>query len=288
MNTKWLPIVIALVVALVAGVAALKIVGSRNAPPPSATNQPAVQQKTIVQEVETERVYVARKPIAVGAVIDASMIDTQPWPRHLLLDQFIVGAAEGGKLEGMVARSAFQSREPFIADKLANPNDPSLVSASIADGMRLLTIAVDAVSGLSGFVIPGDRVDILLTRQVEDPNSQSNAGAGNFRQNNQEIVTQTLATNIRVLAVDQSLGSNADGQISIPSTVSLEVHPEEAHRIVLGEEAGRLLLLLRGFNEDQAAEEALIARESGLLTSSSSKKRGNPDVLVIRGVAATQ
>lgn len=290
MNTKWLPIVIALVVAIFAGFVALKLVGNRQTPPPAPVQPVVSQQQPATQEVETDRVYVARKPIAVGTVIDSSMIDTQPWPRHLLLDQFVVGVAEGNKLKGMIARSAFQPREPFISSKLANPNDPSLISAALSEGMRLVTISVDAVSGLAGFIYPGDRVDILLTREVEKEGKVDEVEQR--RGQNKEMVTQTLATNIKVLAVDQRADSATQGQMTIPSTVSLEVVPEAAHRIALGEETGRLLLLLRGFDDDMESDTALVAREAGLLaaspSSSGKRKRQNPDVMVIRGVVASE
>lgn len=287
MNTKWLPIIIALVVAIVAGFIALKMMAAKQTPPPSpTTQQPTVQQQPIIEEVETDRVYVARKPIPVGTVIDGSMIDTQPWPRHLVLDQFIVGADEGNKLSGMIAKSSFQAREPFISSKLANPSDPSLISASLSEGMRLVTISVDAISGLAGFVHPGDHVDILLTREVEK--EEYVTATAQRRGQDKELLTQTLATNIKVLAVDQRAGADAQDKKTIPSTVSLEVSPEAAHRIALGEESGRLLLLLRGF-EDAAGEDALVAREAGLLaTTGSGNRRRSPDVMVIRGVEAAQ
>lgn len=303
MNTKWMPIIIALVVAIFAGFVALKIVGSGQEAPPQPVQTAQPKTRTIVEKVETETIYVARKPIGVGEVIDSTMIDSQPWPQHLLLDQFVVGGDAAEELVGMIARSAFQSREPFILEKLADPNDPSVISASLSDGMRLVTISVDAVSGLAGFVFPGDRVDILLTREAEKPGEMSEAEMR--RGQNKEMITQTLATNIKVLAVDQSAGVEG-GDMRIPSTVSLEVAPDAAHRIALGEEAGRLLLLLRGFEEATLGDEALIARESGLLAqtdmpappssapsqpiiqNTTNKKRQSPGVLVIRGVESSE
>jgi pilus assembly protein CpaB len=288
MNTKWMPIVIALTVAIIAGFVALKLVGSKSAPPPQPVVQQQVQQQPVIQEVKTERVYVARKSIPVGTVIDASMIDTQPWPQHLLLSQFIV-VGDDALVEGRVARSAFQSREPFIKDKLANPNDPSLIAAALDEGMRLVTISVDAVSGLSGFVAPGDRVDVLLTREIEKESGGESADRS-YRAVAREKLTQTLASNIKVLAVDQRAGAEGSGRISIPSTVSLEVSPEEAHRVALGAEAGVLSLLLRGLDGSSVVEGVLVARESGLLSegggvsSSGGKRKEGSGVVVIRGV----
>src|SRR3954471_22194706 len=118
---RFVLLLVAAVIAIVAGIAALQFSG-KNAPMPGQSAPVAVSQNPSVSTVE---VLVAKAPIPVGTTIDESMVDRQPWPENLVLDGFIVSGGKNANIIGKVARSAFQEREPFMADKLANPNDPS-------------------------------------------------------------------------------------------------------------------------------------------------------------------
>ncbi len=288
---KWLPLVVALAVAAFAGVMALQFMGGGD-PAPQQQQPVATQQAPVQREVATERVYVAKTFIPVGTELDINMIDSQPWPKHLVLDQFVVGSQNGDQLKGMVTRSAFQPREPFILNKLVNPSDPNFIAGNLEAGMRVMTIAVDAISGLSGFVFPGDRVDVVLTHEVLR-DGFTEADAEDLNEDAYERVSETLAYNIRVIAVDQRASGSADGEVRIPSTVSLEVNPVTGQRIILGEEIGRLSLVLRSLADKDSVEPVDLTRQSNISQykpdNGSQRKRGSSiEVRVVRGTSLDQ
>ncbi len=229
------PFIIAIFLAAIAAVFVLRG-GSEPAPQPQQVQQVAAQPVRI----DTVSIYVAAQPIQIGSVITPEMLVQQPWPKHLMVEGFIL--ADGKTpIEGMVARSSFQAQEPLISTKLANANDPSFLSANLPAGMRVVTIRTNEIDGLAGLVFPGDRVDLILSREVtnavyENPEQQRLA---------QKIrVTENVLNNVLVLAVDQRADgtpppANAQGQqgrnIPPPKTVSLMVTPTDVRRLRLAE-----------------------------------------------------
>lgn len=217
------------------------------------------QQVAQVQEVKTVDVYVAKEYIPVGTVITEKMFDVQPWPEHLLVPGFAVA---DGKMEiaGMVTRSTFQPQEPFIRSKLVNASDPSFIAGNLPKGMRVITIETNEIFGLAGFLAAGDRVDVLLDREVQDKvylDPRERDQTQRFR------ISETILSNVRVIAVDQKaaatvkqeglLGVNQPTRYEPPRSVSLMVAPEDARRLRLAENIGTLSLALRSL-EDQESE----------------------------------
>src|SRR6266567_1172191 len=126
-----------------------------------------VPQQAQMQEVPTADIYTAKQDIPIGTVMTPDMLDTHPWPKNLLLpDMVMADESHANDIIKMIVRTPFQKGEPIIMNKLANANDPSFLASSLGPGMRLITIAVDTVSGGGGFIFPGDRVDILITHDV--------------------------------------------------------------------------------------------------------------------------
>lgn len=227
------PFLIAIFLAAIAAVFVLR--DSGDAPPQQQVQQVAAQPVRI----DTVSIYVAAQPIQIGSVITPEMLVQQPWPKHLMVEGFIV--ADGATpIEGMVARSAFQAQEPLIKSKLANSNDPSFLSANLPKGMRVVTIRTNEIDGLAGLVFPGDRIDLVLSRDVtnaiyENPDQQKLA---------EKIqVTENILNNVLVLAVDQRAEgtpppAQAQGQQARrepPRTVSLMVSPLDVRRLRLAE-----------------------------------------------------
>ncbi len=229
----------------------------------------AVAQNVPASEVtvRTVDVLVARSNIPVGSIIDNSMIDKQPWPENLVLEGFIV--SDGNDKEnivGKVVRSGIQAHEPFMKNKLANPNDPGFLAASLPTGMRAVTVATDAVSGVAGFVFPGDRVDVLFTHE-SIPGGTVSSGKPTY--------TEVLAPNLRVLGVNIRDGGDPSKPAAVsPSSVTLEVTDSVAQQIRLAEKNGTLSLSLRSIRDDaqnmiDPTSLANISRASALSTSMS-------------------
>jgi pilus assembly protein CpaB len=220
-----------------------------------------------------------------GEVLEPDMLDSQPWPKHLVLEDFITSPEATRSVVKMVARSAFQKGEPIIMNRLSNPRDPSFLAANLSPGMRVVTVASDGIAGVAGFVYPGDRVDVLVTHPIpkEDVDEKDPI--------KEEKVTETLLTNIKVLAVNQRATGGGEGveEADLPSSISLEVALEDAQRLRLGQETGYLSLALRGLGEE-GREIPGITHVQDLSQSDVYDALGgrNDSVIIIRGVEMTE
>lgn len=270
---------IAIALAATAGFAVLKLTGDkRNDSETNVVQNP----QSAPQDVQAVDVLVAMNEIPVGTIIDHTMYDRQPWPKHLVLDQFIVAGDNSPGIEGMVTRGPFLAREPLIRSKLANPNDPSFLAAALPPGMRAVTLATDAVSGIAGFVFPGDRVDILFTHEkpmTDEERKDRPMGA------RPELVTEVLVTDLKVLAVDQRPTSATGEKLIVPTTVSLEASQEDAQKIRLGEKGGTLALALRSIKDRDNKEMVEPTLQKNLtrieMDDGESSKR---PIFIVRGV----
>ena len=229
------------------------------------SNKPQSQQQSGVirpvvreaKEVPTVDVYVASRKIQIGEIIDQQMIDRQAWPQHLVGPGFVKAGKEVAPIVGMVARAPFEPREVLLESKLANPEDPSFIAASIPEGMRAVTISVDPVTGLAGFVYPGDRVDVLITHELL---TKGQAGVEsdeedekNRRRPEEKKTTEVLVSDIRVLAVNNLavVTGEEKPRDRQPSSITLEVSQDDAQRLRLGERKGELSLALRSLYDDK-------------------------------------
>jgi Flp pilus assembly protein CpaB len=219
--------------------------------------------KEVPQEVPTVDVFVARSDIPVGTSLETRHFDCQPWPTHLVLDSFIVSdgqSCRGTDLVGLVTRSAFQSREPIIRSKLSNRNNPGFLAAGLNEGNRAVTIAVDLLSSVAGFIFPGDRVDILINHRVDmGPADPENP---NSRPLTKEIM-EILLPDIKIIAIDQRAAGAQQGA-KVPASVTVEVSKSDAQKLKLGEARGRLTLALRPLDKAASGEEEGIARPTGI------------------------
>jgi pilus assembly protein CpaB len=145
-----------------------------------------------------------------------------------------IGDLTGASAERRLALRSIAPNEPVLASRISGPGGRLVLSASLAEGMRAVSLRTNEVAGVSGFVLPGDRVDILLTRSVGE----------------NQTVTQVLAENVRVLGVDQSDNEEADKPMVV-NAVTVEVNPNQAQVIALAQAVGSVSLTLRQMS-DQA------------------------------------
>ena len=139
--------------------------------------------------------------------------------------------------------AAIETNEPVLALKVTGPGQRATLSALVGPGMKAVTIRVNDVEGVGGFVLPGDRVDVVLTRQIEKGSAS----------------TDVVLQNVRVLAVDQSADERA-AKAAVAKSVTLEVSTVEAQKVWLASSVGSLSLLLRKAGE--AKEERLTGSRS--------------------------
>jgi pilus assembly protein CpaB len=276
-------LLIAVVLALVAGFVTMKLLGSDR--PSSGGVVANVSQP----DYQTVNVLIARKEIPIGEKIDASMLDTQPWPSHLLGEGFVTDAEQSKKVVGMMTRSSFQAREPILTTKISSPNDPSFLAAALPKGKKVVTISTDGVAGVAGFVYPGDRVDVIVTHKIPKPTDDSHR----ILQQELETVTETLLSNVKVLAVDQraSGGAVPKDKKALPSSISLEVTLEEAQRLRLAQDTGYVSMTLRSLLDKDVQDKSVVTFVRDLNTSGAYKKEGEAQsnkVVIIRGTRAEQ
>jgi pilus assembly protein CpaB len=180
----------------------------------------------------SQTVVVAKQPLRFGTELNASMLQEVPWPSNAL------PSGAFGKIQDIVAGgrrvvlAAIEANEPVLALKITGPGQRATLSALVKPGMKAVTIRVNDVEGVGGFVLPGDHVDIVLTRQVEKGNA----------------TTQVVLQNTRVLAVDQTADERA-AKATVAKSVTLEVDTVDAQKLWLASSVGSLSLLLRKAGE---------------------------------------
>ncbi len=140
--------------------------------------------------------------------------------------------------------------EPILAFKLSAPGGRASLSAKLSDNMRAVSIRVNDVSGVAGFVRPDDYVDVLLTREIEPANikryAKQKPGGGNKLAFSSAILLQ----DIKVLGADQVFGTGSDAP-ALAKTITLEVTPEQAQKLALGKSVGTLSLAIRSAGTNQ-------------------------------------
>lgn len=199
-------------------------------------------------------VLVATRTLPVGTIIDAEAFRYQPWPQGLVQPAYFIrgeGGAEPQTLMGTVVRNEITAGQPLTSGSIVRPGERGFLAAALGPGMRAVTVAVSATSGVAGFVFPGDRVDLVLTQEVEGGGDGAPLRA-----------SETIIRNIRVLAVDQRLNARdeAGNQVAqTVATVTFEATPRIAEKIAVSQTIGQLSLSLRSLADNNAELERAIA-----------------------------
>jgi len=200
------------------------------------------------------KVMVARKELPVGTIIDAEALTFQPWPKEMMQNAYYTEGqpdADMSKLLGTVVRYPITAGQPVTRGAVVGPQDRGFLAAALGPGMRAITVPVNVATSVSGFVFPGDRVDVMLTQEV--------AGGGDGPPLK---VTETIVRNVRVLATDQRIDSkNEEGQTVVKtfSNVTFEVTPKLAEKLAVAQSLGNLSLSLRSITDNSAELERAIA-----------------------------
>lgn len=211
-----------------AGLIATRIGSDRPATPTPVADVPAQPAMAV------EDVLVAAVDIGVGRSVSPETLAWKPWPKDGLGEGYIQRSAEPdavSDLKGMLARGPILSGEPIRKAKLVR-SDRGFLSAVLPEGMRAVAVRVNAASTAGGFILPEDRVDMLLVRQ-RDAN---------------DAVAETILTDIRVLAIDQSVeqtGSDQQPTIVAQNTATLELTPEQTELVTQAQQIGSISLALR-------------------------------------------
>jgi pilus assembly protein CpaB len=244
-----------------------------------------------VVSLDGPHVLVAATALSEGQFVRPENLRWQPWPAKDVSAAYVVQGK--GRIEdfiGAVARSAVAEGEPVTEARLVRPGDRGFMAAVLTPGYRAVTVPVTVSSGIAGFVFPGDRVDLLLTMTVNDPQGHA-----------QRHAAETLLTDLRVLAVDQR-SDDQNKNVVIERTATLEVTPKQAETIAVANDLGTLSLSLRSLARGDVAQ---VAQYSHTWDSDATHLIGPPDmdakeptkpagqapdfkVSVVRGVTVSQ
>ena len=223
--------IIVLVIAIAAGGVAAMLAGG-------PTPKPEPVQ---VVKADTVDVLVAKTGITVGQTVSPAELQWQPWPLTATAPTFIRKPAMPDavqKLTGAIARYPFVAGEPINESKLIRAKGSGFMAAILPSGMRAISTEISAETGAGGFILPSDRVDVILTRREKDAKGD-------------RFVSETILTNIKVLAIDQLIGEKDGQKVVIGKTATLELTPGQAETLALSRQQGTMSLALRSLADAQ-------------------------------------
>lgn len=240
-------------VALVAGgVAAYLAAGNKPAAPP----QPAAPA---VPQIATVDVLVAKSDLNRGAVIQASDVGWQPWPADAANASYIRKSDRPDAINnfaGAIVRVSMVAGDPIRDPNVVMAKGSGFMAAVLPQGMRAVAIDISPEADAGGFILPEDRVDVVLTRR--DKAAEKASGIEKF-------ISETILRNIEVLAVDQNVEEKAGVKVAIGKTATLELTQPQAEQLAVSRQMGSLSLTLRSIldNAKSADEEARNRQDRG-------------------------
>lgn len=185
------------------------------------------KQAVASKPTATQTLVVAATPLALGARLDPNNLRTITWPA----DQPVAGMfTRVGDCANRALITAVAENEPILESKLAPKEAGAGLPATIPEGMRALSVAVNEVVGVAGFVIPGTMVDVLVTGKAHA---------------SQDNVTRTILENVRVLAAGQKIEQDREGKPQTVPVITLLVSPDDAAKLAMASTEGKIQLALR-------------------------------------------
>jgi pilus assembly protein CpaB len=272
-TTRILVLIVAAVAAIGLALVVRGAFGTK--PPPPAAVVAAAPSKPLAQ------VLTAKRDLPIGTRLTAPDMAWTPWPVDALNPAFITdGAAPavaptggekvvkdisatasaviggGGPMaqfEGAIVREPILAGEPMIQRKVVRGGEGGYLSVVLSPGKRALSLPINVESGAGGFILPGDRVDVLQSREVESP-AAAMAAAGAPKN---VFVADTVLSNIRVLAIDQNIEAPKAAKSLIGAVATLEVGPSDAEALMRAKSQGALVLSLRAYTDTGGPSGAL-------------------------------
>ena len=231
--------IIVLVIALSAGgIAAYLVSGSDNKPAPA---EPVAQMQTV-------DVLVAKSDIGLGQTVKPEDMQWQTWPAATASNIFIRRNERPDattQITGSIARAPFIAGEPIRDAKLVKAEGSGFMAAILPSGMRAVSTEISPETGAGGFILPNDRVDVILSKRDKNPDRTGTADIVN---------SEIILSNVRVLAIDQ-VPKEKDGQNAVVGkTVTLELKPEQTETLARARQSGTLSLALRSIADVNLVE----------------------------------
>src|SRR4030088_102590 len=221
--------IVVLTIAVGAGGVAAYLASGSDKPAPA---EPAAQLQTV-------DVLVAKSDIGLGQSVTPEDLQWQTWPAATASNSFIRRNERPDattQIDGSIARAPFIAGEPIREPKLVKANGSGFMAAILPTGMRAISTEISPETGAGGFILPNDRVDVILSKREKNPDR---AGPSDV------VNSEIILANVRVLAIDQA-PKEKDGQNAVVGkTVTLELRPEQAETLARARQTGTLALALR-------------------------------------------
>ena len=228
-----------------------------------------------IRKVKTVDVLTASKDILMGERFVDGSTAWKPWPVENVTDAMITRDEKPDAKEAYLsarARLAVYEGETILEKKLVLPGETGFMSAILPKGMRAISVAISEHSSAGGFILPNDRVDVILTKKVDNPQSSDKI-----------ITSETVLSNVRVLAINQTYRQDKEGDtvtVAEGKTATLELDPRQSEIISMIESVGELSLALRSIAENDGKS---MEKEGPKLSDKYlGKKQGGGDTLFVR------
>jgi len=258
--------IVVLIVALGAGAGAAYLASGTDNNKTAAVQDPAPQLATV-------DVLVARSDINLGQAVKPDNLQWQSWPAATasgLLIRRDNRPDAPSQLAGSIARAPFFTGEPIREQKLVKAGGAGFMAAILPSGMRAVSTDITAETGAGGFILPNDRVDVILSKRDKGQERGGTPDAAN---------AEIILSNVRVLAIDQA-PKEKDGETTVlGKTVTLELKPEQAETLARARQAGTLSLALRSLVDANLVDAG---------SENEDAKRGSSIDIVRHGIATSQ
>jgi len=191
--------------------------------------------------IAMSEVLVANSNIQPGLTLTPDMVKWQSWPASAVDASFITHAAAPSleaAVNGTVVRVPLYAGQPITTLAIVHGASAGFMAAKLQPGMRAVSIMISVDSGAGGFILPNDRIDLMLTTKTNDTPPH--------------VTVKTILGDVRVLAVDQTFKEDKDTKTVVGKTATLELTPEQAELVAAAQNTGTLSLSLRGLGDNQA------------------------------------
>ena len=212
-------------------------------------------------------VLVAKQNLPIGKKIARGDLVWQFWPKDGVQSDFLSAPKPDNKkirqVIGSVARRGILKGTPITKQAVFKSKNPGFLAGALDPNMRAIAISVSAQSGAAGFILPGDRVDVILIQDVGKKTRQNNSGSQEAPKAFHSHIAETILQNVRVLASDQKV-SDFDKKAKVAKTVTLEVTRKQAEALAVAGSMGKLSLALRSFSDVTNDAATTLARKKAI------------------------
>ena len=196
-------------------------------------------------QIETEEVLVASSDVGIGQAVSSQSLRWQVWPSAAATSANFIRKREKPnaveQIAGSIARAPFSAGEPIREEKLIKANGSGYLAAILPAGMRAFSTPISPETGAGGFILPNDRVDVLLIRAQK-------ATAGEV------YSSETLLSNVRILAIDQTVEEKNGQRVVVGKIATLALNSRDSETLALATRLGTIALALRSLADSKPAD----------------------------------